>query len=219
MNYYEVQLHFSAKWASPDPYEDCYNIDHSQKEAYCPICGRGVTASKWVGPYCLYIRSRKLADVLWCGSPQFMVSERFLELFSKEGLTGIRDTQEMELYYRKQRIEERYYEPLLEYSQKCMEYAIKKNKDCTYKAGCALCETDDYYNVEKYNLYFDDTLEYDLFRIYDRPGRIYCTERFLEFCRKYQIKNIIGNMVPSDSYLYRFCVDNRDKFKTIFPED
>jgi hypothetical protein len=47
MNYYEVQLHFSAKWASPDPYEDCYNIDHSQKEAYCPICGRGVTASKW----------------------------------------------------------------------------------------------------------------------------------------------------------------------------
>ena len=219
MNYYEVQLHFSEKWTSPDAYNDCYHIDHNQKWAYCPLCGRGLTGSKWVGPYRMHISSPKRPDVLWTACLDVLFSERFLELFEKEGLTGIRDTIEVEKYYRKQRIKERYFCPLFEYSQKGMDYAIKKNQELTFKTGCALCERDDYYNEEKYNLYFDDTLEYDLFKVYDRPGRIYCTERFLEFCRKYQIKNIVGNMVPSDTYLYAFCVDNEEKFKTIFPED
>lgn len=220
MEYYDVRLSFSGKWAIPHPYMECFNIDHTQKEAYCPLCGEPITGSVWVGPYNCYIQSRKLADVLYAGHPPILFSRRFLDLFEKEGLTGIRDVTEIHLFYRKKEIEERYYYPLFEYSQKVMEYAIQKNRNNSYRTGCALCEKDDFCNREKYHLYFDNQREYDLFRSYDRSGRIYCNDIFVEFCRKHKIQNIVEHMAAGETYLIEYDPTQKsikEKFKPVFP--
>lgn len=219
MEYYAVESSFLRPWAIPHPYMECFNIDHTQKEAYCPLCGKPITGSVWVGPYNCYIQSRKLADVLYAGHPPILVSRRFLDLFEKEGLTGIRDVTEIHLHYRKKEIEERYYYPLFEYSSKAVEYAIQKNRDNSYKTGCALCERDNYCNQEKYNLYFDGQREYDIFRTYDRPGRIYCTDIFVEFCRKHRIQNIVEHMAAGETYLvdYDLSKASLKKFQPVFP--
>ena len=220
MEYYSVEISFSRPWAIPHPYMECFNIDHTQKEAYCPLCGNPITGSVWVGPYNCYIQSLKLADVLYAGHPPILFSRRFLDLFEKEGLTGIRNVTEIHFFYRKKEIEERYYYPTFEYSQKTMDYALQKNRDNSYRIGCALCENDNFCNREKYNLYFDGHREYDLFRTYDRPGRIYCNDIFVEFCRKHRIQNIVEHLAAAGTYLIEYDPTKKrimEKFKPVFP--
>lgn len=220
MKYYAVQSSFLRPWAIPQPYTDCLNFDHAQKETYCPFCGAPITGSVWVGPYNCYIPSLKLADVLYGGCPSILLSRRFLDLFEKEGLTGIRDVTEIHLFYRKKEIEQKYYYPSFAYSQKTLDYATQKNRVNGYKTGCALCERDDYSNREKYSLYFDGQREYDIFRTYDRPGRIYCNDIFVEFCRKHKIQNIVEHMSAGETYLVEFDPVKkaiREKFNPVFP--
>lgn len=212
MEYYDIRGRFTSDWACAELITDWTGIDVSKKEAYCPICGRSVTITPSITPCEFRIKSQKLADILWCALPNMLISQRFWNLYCQEKLTGIREVRKVRIFYRGKEIEEQYYYPLYHYSQKAIEYALKQNHKATYKTGCALCEHDSYNNEEKYRQYFNNIVEYDLFHVYDRPGRLYCNNRFVEFCSKYQIKNIAEYMVPSDTYLLEFCLKNKDRF-------
>ena len=40
-------------------------------------------------------------------------------------------------------------------------------------------------------VYFDNIRELDIFRIYEKPGEIYCNQIFYDFCKDYQLTNIL----------------------------
>ena len=71
----------------------------------CPLCGRRVSGSYWMRPREVVLTSRRVPDFLYCyggSKPPFLISERALTVIRQEGLTGIKDAQEIE-YVRFQR--------------------------------------------------------------------------------------------------------------------
>ena len=45
-------------------------------------------------------------------------------------------------------------------------------------------------------IYFDDRIELDIFRIFEKRGRAYCNERFVTFCAENHFTNMIENCYP-----------------------
>ncbi len=189
--YFIVTNDINGKHVSVDTYEKCLNFNHQQKEAYCPLCNRFVEGSVWEGPYQFYVRSSNLPDVLFPLAPVYMLfSKRFVDLFTKEGLTGLKSLKECEIFYKGQKIDQTYYIPDFDYSTNAIEYASLKNEERKinkHLPRCSLCMKP---NPEKDSLYFGETGEYDIFKIYDRPGTVFCSKKFSEFCNKLGIYNI-----------------------------
>ncbi len=80
---------FSTKWA--------YGTDVAPvnlgKYEQCPVCGRAVGARKWLPPYRATLSSanpKKWGDFLWVAGVFLTVSQRFIEMYNKEKLTGIK---------------------------------------------------------------------------------------------------------------------------------
>ncbi|MBE6666190.1 MAG: hypothetical protein E7603_08255 [Ruminococcaceae bacterium] len=186
--YFVVKNNLDRTQISIDIYEKCLKFNHQLKDAYCPLCNRAVEGSVWEGPYQFYVRSSKLTDILFPLAPVYMLfSERFLDLLKAEGLTGIKSLKECEIFYKGARIDRTYYIPTFEYSAKAIEYAALKNEERKINKllpRCSLCMKP---NLEKDSLYFGESEEYDIFKIYDRPGTIFCSKRFYEFCNKLEI--------------------------------
>lgn len=190
--YYTLHENLDIKPLSIDVYEDCMVYDHTRKGAYCPLCNRPVEGSVWVGEPRFYVRTTKLPDILFPLAPVYMLfSERFVEAFTRKGLTGIEKLRECAIFYRKERLPVRYYIPTVSYSQKAIAYATAKNeKRKTDKnlPRCSLCMNPD---LEKDAIYFGGEHEFDLFFRYDRVGNIYCTKAFAELCRELVEEQVI----------------------------
>ena len=188
--YFAIKNNLNRTQISIDTYEKCLNFNHQQKGAYCPLCNRFVEGSVWEGPYQFYVRSSKLTDILSPLAPVSMLfSKRFVDLFNQEGLTGIKSLKECEIFYKGEKIDQIYYIPVFEYSTKAIEYAITKNeqrKSNKLLPRCSLCMKP---NFEKDSLYFEEPKEFDIFKVYDRHGEIFCSKAFVQFCSKLNITN------------------------------
>lgn len=190
--YYMLHENLNIKPVSIDIYEDCVVYDHSRKGAYCPLCNRLIEGSVWVGEPRFYVRTDNLPDILLPLTPVYMLfSEQFVEGFNRKGLTGIAELRECEIFYRKERLPVRYYIPTISYSQKAIAYATARNakreSDKTLPK-CSLCMNSD---REKDALYFDGEHEFDIFRRYDRKGKLFCTEAFKELCREAGAEQVV----------------------------
>lgn len=174
-----------------DVYDRYVNYNHECKEAYCPLCHRFVEGSVWEGPFSFYVRTLKLTDVLFPLAPVYMlVSDKFIDWFYQAGLTGIKSLKDCDIFYKKEKIKQKYYIPIFEYSGRAIPYAIQKNEERKSDKSlprCSLCMNS---NSEKDNLYFGSSKEFDVFKVYDRPGKIFCSEDFLKLCNAHQINNI-----------------------------
>ena len=188
--YYIAKNNIHCKQISIDTYEKCLNFNHQQKDAYCPLCHRFVEGSVWEGPYQFYVRSSKLTDILSPLTPvSVLFSKRFVDLFNQEGLTGIKSLKECDIFYKGEKISQTYYIPDFEYSTKAIAYAIAKNeqrKSDKHLPRCSLCMKP---NFEKDSLYFGEPKEFDIFKVYDRHGEIFCSKAFVQFCSKLDIDN------------------------------
>jgi len=52
---------------------------------------------------------------------------------------------------------------------------------------CSLCMN---HNREKDDLYFSGNKEFDVFKLYDRHGTIFCSEAFVLLCKELDVNNI-----------------------------
>lgn len=189
--YYTLNQNLAIKPVSIDIYEDCSVYDYTRKGAYCPLCGRPVEGSVWVGEPRFYVRCGNLPDILLPLAPVYMLfSVRFVEAFNRKGLTGIEELRECEIFYKKERLPVRYYIPTISYSQKAIAYATDRNaKRETDKTlpKCSLCMDPD---REKDALYCNGEQEFDIFRRYDRKGELFCTEAFKELCGEMGVEQV-----------------------------
>ena len=199
MVYYRIDPElFGEKYAYATPYADCQNYDHNVKEAYCPLCGRAVGGSVWMGPYRLYVSSMKIPDVMYGVGFSMLISDRFKTAYESSTLHGVDSFQKYELFYRGKPIETDFFCPRIAYSSKKIEFAKAQNQNRIYDKSlpkCSLCrKSGNGRQDDGTRFYFDDIPEYDIFKIYEEPGKIYCSQKFLLFCQQSQFKNIVEYM-------------------------
>ncbi len=195
MNYYRINPKlFDSKWAYPEIYANCLNYDHNVKEEYCPLCKRPVLGSKWLGPYNVYLSSKKIPNVLF-GTCGMIFDMKFKNAFLNSNLKGIYNFQEYNVFYKGKQLEDTFFHPLIEFSKKKFEFSIEQNEKRQNNKSlpkCSLCRNSGRGAYDDgINFYFDENREYDIFRIYENPSQIYCNQEFYDFCLQNNFTNII----------------------------
>lgn len=196
MRYYVLESDPRVSVPSPLVYDRCLNFDHSTPEAVCPLCGRRIAGSRWLGPYELFTASPRLPEMMLAGLYDCLVSQVFLDAFRARGLSGIGVVGQCRIFYRKQAIEKPYFMASFSYSQKAMYYARERNALRAVDKSlprCSLCMGG---TREKDQLYFDGVPEYDVFKKYDNGGKDFCTEAFREFCTDMKIPGLLFRPGP-----------------------
>ncbi len=197
MQYYKIDPElFGNQWAYALPYTNCLNYDHNKQEAYCPLCKRGVGGSIWLGPFKVYLSSSKIPNIIYGTNFDILWDKSTVEKFKKSQLRGIDFFQNFEVFYRGKQIDMLYFAPVFAYSNKKLSYAKRLNEQRQQNKSlpkCSLCMRS---NGRLSELYFDDVYEYDIFKIYERPGELFCNDRFKRFCEDNAISNILEFMKP-----------------------
>lgn len=179
----------------------------------CPLCGRRVSGSYWMRPREVVLTSRRVPDFLYCcggSKPPFLISERALTVIRQEGLTGIKDAQEIE-YVRFQRkakkevpIPKYYY---LELERSKMTINHEKSSivygGCqggAYSTACPLCRPvagtyDEHRHLE---FHMEQYEGYDIFHTYELCSTTFLSRRFVDVCRKYRLTNL--HFTPAEKY-------------------
>lgn len=77
---------------------------------------------------------------------------------------------------------------------KKVDFAKEKNRQrVTNKSlpKCSLCMKSGNGDLDNWKeIYFNEDLEFDIFKIYERRGELYCNQNFVDFCRNNDITNI-----------------------------
>ena len=196
MNYYRIDpCLFGEYWAWGESITE-NPVFSEETAARCPLCGRMVQGRNWKGPYDIRLNKKsKIGDFIY-GTPfNVLASQRFVDLFTMAGLKGIRVEQKVNLYYRKNLLTESYFLLEFEYSTKKVELAWELNKERKRDKTlpkCSLCKKNDDKHIRNYKeIYFTDAREFDIFRIYEQPGRLYCNQYFIDFCQQNNITNVV----------------------------
>ena len=197
MNYYKIDPDiFSEKWAYGEVYSKCIKYDHTIKPITCPLCGRDIEGSKWLGTYDIIVNKKKLGDIIYGIPNLFLVSERFVSACRKFNIKGFSNFIEVNLYYRSEKLDDRYFQTEINYSMKKVDFAKEQNrKRVTNKSlpKCSLCMKSGNGDLDNWKkIYFNEDLEFDIFKIYEKRGELYCNQNFVDFCRNNDITNI-GN--------------------------
>ena len=201
MRYYEIKPHkFGELWAYGEVYYNCLNFDHSIKPKVCPMCGRDLEGSKWLGPYNIMVNKKKMGDFIYGVPDLFLCSERFYNAYLQADLKGIDEFTEMNLFYRGKKVEAKYYQISIGYSMKKFAYAKERKEQRKFDKSiprCPLCMRSGNGAFDNWReLYFDDQIELDIFRIFEKRGRAYCNERFVTFCAENHFTNMVENCYP-----------------------
>lgn len=194
MKYYKLRPDlFGRKWAYGTIYAHCNRYDHTIKDAYCPLCQRPVAASKWMGPYQIYFSSSKIPDIVFGNCPM-LVNGRVKEALIQSGIRGIEAFESVEVFLRGNAVEMDFYQIKIGYSQKKIALAKELNEARKVDKSlprCSLCKSGNEPKTQFSEVYFDNIRELDIFRIYEKPGEIYCNQIFYDFCKDYQLTNIL----------------------------
>ena len=197
MQYYKIDPdRFGKRWAYALPYTNCLNYDHEKQEAYCPLCKRGVGGSVWLGPFRVYLSSSKIPNVIYGTNFDALWDESTVEKFQKAQLRGVDGFQSFEVFCRGRQTDLSYFAPVFAYSSKKFSYAKERNEQRKHDKSlpkCSLCRKTDRRLLD---FYFDDVYEYDIFKIYELPGQLFCNDRFKRFCEDNAISNILEFMKP-----------------------
>ena len=182
MNYYRIKPNrLSPKWTWAEREWGSLNYSDAEKETYCPLCGREMLGAKWLGPYRFTLSSGEIPDFIF-GARDVLVSERVKRFYEKSHLPGIESFAECEVFRKNVPVETKFYMPKFAFSQKKLEFAKAENEKRENDKSlprCSLCRVGEKKNE---NFYFDGTEEYDIFRIYERPHELFCTQKFLDLC-------------------------------------
>lgn len=184
---------------------DNQEIDDNIAEL-CPLCGNRVSGSYWMRPREVVLTSRRVPDFLYCyggSKPPFLISERALTVIRQQGLTGIKDAQEIE-YVRFQRkakkevpIPKYFYVELvrskmtIDHEKSVIDYGHCQEGE-PYSKACPLCRPmpgtyDDLRHVEFHTEQYEG---YDIFFTYELGTTTFLSRRFVDACRENRLTNL-----------------------------
>ena len=193
----------TGKYAESYPPDDVEYDDNMAD--LCPLCGGRVSGSYWMRPREVVLTSRRVPDFLYCyggGKPPFLISERALTVIRQEGLTGIKDAQEIEhvRFQRKAKKEvpiPKYYNIELERSKMTINHekssiVYGRQDDGPYTKPCPLChpvpKTYDF--LRHLEFHTEEYEGYDIFHTYELCDTTFLSRRFVDVCRENRLTNL-----------------------------
>lgn len=188
-----------------------YDFDAMER---CPLCGAWVSGGYWPQPREVALTNRRVPDFLYCyggSKPPFLISERALTVIRQEGLTGIKDAQEIERvrFQRKAKKEvpiPKYYNIELERSKMTINhekssivYGSCREGD-PYSKACPLCRpvAGTYNELRHLEFHMEQYEGYDIFHTYELCDTTFLSKRFVDVCRKYGLTNL--HFTPAEKY-------------------
>lgn len=196
MKYYKIDPDlFGAEWAYGEVYSQCIRYDPSVRPVTCPLCGRDIEGSRWVGEYNVMVSRKKLGDVIYGVPDLLLVSERFVALCKQNHIRGITQFTEVSLFYRGKKLDTRYFQATIGYSMKKLAFAKEQNRKRMSDKSlpkCSLCmKSGNGAKDDWKQRYCTGEPDADIFKIYEKKGRFFCDQVFVDFCKENKITNII----------------------------
>lgn len=202
----------TGKYAESYPPDD---VEYDDNVAdLCPLCGGRVSGSYWMRPREVVLTSRRVPDFLYCyggSKPPFLISEHALTVIRQEGLTGIKDAQEIEhvRFQRKAKKEvpiPKYYYLELERSKMTINHEKSSivygscPEGDPYSKACPLCRpvAGTYNELRHLEFHMEQYEGYDIFHTYELCDTTFLSRRFVDVCRKYGLTNL--HFTPAEKY-------------------
>lgn len=158
----------------------------------CPACGQGISALAWLPPYRVRLRrgerSREPGDVAF-GPSDFIVSRRFVDVWSKHGLSGIDEFRPVSVAQRPD-----FYLPSFPTPRARLDYSKMRIAE-TSPAQCSTCGYGRKWSC-LYGLHLDPTScgSLDLFGLVNLSGTTLASARFKSIAETEGLLNI--ELVP-----------------------
>lgn len=202
---YICEIPETPKYAEAEAAEGTYDFDVFEK---CPKCSRRVSGGYWKKPHIVDISKRKLPDFMYIygGTGTFLVSERVLNTFRQNQLTGILLAEEIdEIRFRGKALNSqsipRYYS--LKLARSFVSIDHEKSEilygDYHEEQVCPLCNpkgaTKDFFRSLHMNM---DCYEgYDIFTIYELGEATFVSQRFVDFCEQNGFTNLRATSIEN----------------------
>lgn len=148
---------------------------------YCIECESPLTMLEWLPPFEVKLSKGKLGDVIFGTIDHFLVSEKFKEIYHKNGFTGILTFEPVTMYQKGKQIIDKYYYPKIILSD--VHIDIEKSRIVFEGVEeCSTCQKAGRVIKNIKGLYFnsDSKMNYDIFCTKMLPGDIIFSERFKE---------------------------------------
>ena len=197
MQYYRIDPElFGLKWAYGTPYADSGNYDYTKPRKVCPLCGTRVDGFNWLEPHNIKLGHKRWGDFKFGAPRGYLCSDQCKNLIQQCGIKGIEEFMPVNTFYKKNcPTEQPYYLMKIAYSNKKYDYAVQQNERRKYDKSlpkCSLCKRSGNGKLDNFKeIYFNDQDEYDIFQVYEKPGRVYCNERFIQFCKVHGLTNMV----------------------------
>lgn len=198
---------YRRKWS------EGYQVDDHRGDCErCPECGKAISLLQWIEPRKIRLTSGKYPDRLshWLHE-KLVVSERFVECYQAEGLTGITAFQPIEIVKAagKNANPPKYFRAEIAYTKK-----VRVDPEKTILSGskseslyCALCNPfgSTCSALHKLVLNLDDTSDdklYDIFQVYSIG--VVMSQKFYDCVKKYDLTNF--DLISSEEYTWHTTI-------------
>jgi hypothetical protein len=149
----------------------------------CEACGGFITMLEWLPPLEVNLYGRKVGDIIFGSVTHFIVSEKFKELYEKNGFTGIIEFRPIAMYKRGKLVEGNYFLPKIDFSSAKVDLersgiVSKTEEDC-----CPVCQQAKGRDVRKINgiyLLDEDNIQEDIFCTKALFGKVIVSNKFKE---------------------------------------
>lgn len=145
----------------------------------CEECGAFLTGLEWLPPLNIKLSRGRLGDVIFGAHNHFIVSEKFRDLYVKNGFTGILSFQPVSMFQKRRLVNEKYYYPKIVLSDVLVD--LEKSKVVLDGvAECSRCQKAGRPIKKIEGLYFidEEKIKEDIFCTKMLPGDIIFSERF-----------------------------------------
>ncbi|MCM2271372.1 MAG: hypothetical protein NDJ18_02280 [candidate division Zixibacteria bacterium] len=168
----------------------------------CPVCGGVVGMLTWLPPFRVEIECfGKLHGDIAFGTAEMLVTERFIDLFKKEGLTGLdvlgRAHVSKIVPKAMGRNMPKYYVTRVVRSRTSVDHeasGIEYEEPWT----CGDCKVGLWIRLRQLVIKQETWQGEDLFVARDLPGICVASQRFSDWCIKYEIKN--ANLIEASNF-------------------
>jgi hypothetical protein len=174
----------------------------------CPRCGDPIGMMKWLPPYRveLFLHGEELGDFIEAPGDDLLVSERFVQAFRAEGLTGLEGFHPVEVVRvrRKRRSLNPFQVPHYLAVTACFGRAAldlaRSHIRYDEPPKCEECRYTDKRAIYGFALEPGTWQEEDIFRPRGMQGRLVVSERFARFVERHGFTNMV--LIPTEKLVW-----------------
>jgi len=181
----------------------------------CPVCGRATGLRSWEPPYLVEMEfwGKYHGDIAFGTGDEFLVSERFKEIYQKTGLKGLYGFYPVEIFKVKPKRMAadipNYYLAKIKYGSASVDIEASGFEYDNY-GYCNVCKEGGLLKRGRKVVIIQETwIGDDIFNPKGLSGTIIATQRFKDFCDSKSLKNIY--LIEAEKYSFDFYPWEKDK--------